>query len=141
MWSVLKENQSGWGKIEDRPGHYFGNLEVQQFLNLNGRDFMVRWKQLSMDGCLEAFEKKCIAIWSAPDFCGWVKNEAAALQIVPHPWELEEEGRRTPLFHIRQFESRPVSERIESRRSIRRELHLSDRIDFKAILENPQNLF
>jgi hypothetical protein len=90
-----------------------------------------------MDGCLEAFEKKGITIWSATEFCGWVNNEAAALQIVRHRWEVEEEGRRTPLFCIRQFESRPVSERIESRRSIRREFHLSDRMDFKAILENP----
>lgn len=49
-------------------GYYFGQNITKQFLHNNNLEEIIRAHQLSHDGYIEHHEKKCLTVFSAPNY-------------------------------------------------------------------------
>lgn len=62
-------------------GWLFGHRVVQEFQELNDIKLIVRAHQLVKEGYTWHFNKSLVTVWSAPNYCYKMNNEAAILKI------------------------------------------------------------
>jgi diadenosine tetraphosphatase ApaH/serine/threonine PP2A family protein phosphatase len=137
VWSIPKEGQKEFAQIEGRHGYYFGEAVFAKFLKENGLSYIIRSKQLCMNGCSQLFNGKCITVWSAPNFCGWIQNAASVVQMITQTSQFDQKvGDEVP-FIINTFKARPESERIEQNRPPFQDVHSLDHIYIKHLPKMP----
>ncbi|KAJ1842008.1 phosphoprotein phosphatase PP4 catalytic subunit, partial [Coemansia sp. RSA 486] len=68
LWSD-PEDISGWGLSPRGAGYLFGGDVVRSFLHTNSLDLIARAHQLVMEGYKHMFDKTCVTVWSAPNYC------------------------------------------------------------------------
>jgi len=81
----------------------FGGDVVAHFLWLNGLDAVMRGHQLCMEGYQTLFDKQCVTVWSAPNYCYRCGNTASILELGADEW------------HFNRFDAVPDHERSSSR--------------------------
>lgn len=62
-------------------GHLFGEDVVKEFNYKNNLEVVYRAHQLIMDGYRQMFSNLLVIIWSAPNYCYRLNNNAAILEI------------------------------------------------------------
>lgn len=69
-------------ELNDRgAGYVYGCGAVDEFLHKNKLEYLVRSHQLVKEGYKEFFDKKCISIWSAPNYMYSGKNKGCIMHI------------------------------------------------------------
>lgn len=138
VWSIPKENIDDFKPIENRHGVFFGENQVNKFLTDNGLSCMIRSKQLCMNGNTPLFNNKCITVWSAPNFCGWIQNAASVVQMTAQTSQFgQKSGSSQQTYTINTFKARPESERIEQNRPPFQDVHSLDHIYIKHLPKLP----
>jgi diadenosine tetraphosphatase ApaH/serine/threonine PP2A family protein phosphatase len=138
VWSIPKEGTKDFTQIEGRNGYYFGEAQFEKFMRENGLTYMVRSKQLCMNGHTTMFKQNCITVWSAPNFCGWIQNAASVVQMVSQTSQFEQKGGSAQApFVINTFKARPDSERIAQNRAPFQDVHSLDHIYIKHLPKMP----
>jgi len=99
LWSDPEEIE-GWGLSPRGAGYLFGSNIVHQFCHTNHLDWISRAHQLVMEGFKYMFDKQCVTVWSAPNYCYRCGNVAAIQEIDEH---------RNSTFKI--FEAAPQQQR------------------------------
>ncbi|KAJ2375492.1 phosphoprotein phosphatase PP4 catalytic subunit, partial [Coemansia sp. RSA 2603] len=79
LWSD-PEDIAGWGLSPRGAGYLFGGDVVRAFLHANGLELVARAHQLVMEGYKHMFDKTCVTVWSAPNYCYRCGNVAAILE-------------------------------------------------------------
>ncbi|OHT02684.1 Ser/Thr protein phosphatase [Tritrichomonas foetus] len=138
VWSIPKEGIKDFTPIEGRHGFFFGESQVDKFLKENGLSCIIRSKQLCMNGHTCLFDKKCITVWSAPNFCGWIQNAASVVQMVAQTSQFgQKSGNSQQTYFINTFKAKPESERIEQNRPQFQDVHSLDHIYIKHLPKLP----
>jgi diadenosine tetraphosphatase ApaH/serine/threonine PP2A family protein phosphatase len=139
VWSIPKDGVlRDFTQIEGRHGFYFGETQFDKFIKDNGLQYIIRSKQLCMNGHSTLFGGKCITVWSAPNFCGWIQNAASVVQMVSQTSQFDQKtGRGQEPFTIITFKARPDSERIEQNRPPFQDVHSLDHIYIKHLPKMP----
>jgi diadenosine tetraphosphatase ApaH/serine/threonine PP2A family protein phosphatase len=88
----------------------FGATAVDEWLRANNVKVMVRSRQLCDEGHRAQFEGQVHTIWSAPNFLGWVGNNATVFVILDRFGEKGKKG-----WSVRRVLERPDGERIAQR--------------------------
>ncbi|KAK8888711.1 hypothetical protein M9Y10_033445 [Tritrichomonas musculus] len=134
VWSIPKEGIKDYTKIEQRHGYYFGESNVDQFLKENGLTCIIHSKQLCMNGFTSMFNKKCITIWSAPNFCGWIQNAASVVQMFSQTSQFgQKSDDSSQPFFINTFKAKPEFERCDQNRPQFQDVHSLDHIYIKHL--------
>ena len=134
VWSIPKEGITSIQKIDGRHGYYFSEKDVEKFLKDNGLTCIIRSKQLCMNGHTTTFKGKCITVWSAPDFCGWIQNAASVVQMVAQTSQFGPKPNATQVTYIlNTFKARPESQRLEPNRPPFHDVHSLDHIYIKHL--------
>jgi serine/threonine-protein phosphatase 6 catalytic subunit len=81
MWSDPEDDIEDWKPSSRMAGWLFGSKVVQEFQHLNEVKLIVRAHQLVQEGYKWHFNKKLVTVWSAPNYCYKMNNEAAILKI------------------------------------------------------------
>ena len=81
LWSDPDPQASDWKPSPRGAGHVFGESNVTKFNHTNGIDLICRAHQLVNEGYRYSFDNKLVTVWSAPNYCYRVTNEAAILVI------------------------------------------------------------
>ena len=137
VWSLPKDGINGTQPIETKHGVYFGENILNNFFKENGLTCMIRSKNLCMNGNMTNFNGKCITIWSAPNFNGWIQNAASVVQMIAPTSQFgQKAGSQTNLM-INTFKARPESERIERNRPPFQDVHSLDHIYIKHLPKYP----
>ena len=94
LWSDPEEELTGWGSNPRGCGYIFGGDIVakvrddividDQFTKENNLDLISRSHQLVMEGYKYMFDKKLVAVWSAPNYCYRCENIASILSLDDH---------------------------------------------------------
>jgi diadenosine tetraphosphatase ApaH/serine/threonine PP2A family protein phosphatase len=137
VWAIPKEGISGIQQIEGRHGCYFGEDVLTQFFKENGLTCMIRSKQLCMNGYTYGLNGKCITVWSAPNFNGWIQNAASVVQMIAPTSQFGQKSGTQTNFIVNTFKARPESERIERNRPPFQDVHSLDHIYIKHLPKNP----
>jgi diadenosine tetraphosphatase ApaH/serine/threonine PP2A family protein phosphatase len=138
VWSIPKEGQKEYAPIEGRHGYYFGEAQFERFLKDNGLKYIIRSKQLCMNGHSPLFNGTCITVWSAPNFCGWIQNAASAVQMIGQPSHFDQKGGGgPPPFILNTYNARPNSARIPQKRPPIQDVHSLDHIYIKHLPKMP----
>lgn len=134
VWSIPKKDAKDFSPIEGHHGYYFGETQVKSFLKENGLSHIIHSKELCMNGNNQLFDNKCITIWSAPNFCGWVQNAASVVQMISQTSQFEQKSSEQPITYIiNTFKAKPESERIEPKPSQFQDVHSLDHIYIKHL--------
>lgn len=137
VWSIPKEGMTGTKPIEGHHGVFFGDDVLEKFFKENGLTCMIRSKQLCMNGNTSSLNGKCITIWSAPNFNGWIQNAASVVQMIAPTSQFgQKPGAQTNLM-INTYKARPESERIERNRPPFQDVHSLDHIYIKHLPKYP----
>lgn len=80
LWSD-PENKMGWGISPRGAGYIFGQDISKEFNKKNGLNFIARAHQLVMDGYFWVHDKQVVTIFSAPNYCYRVGNQASIMEI------------------------------------------------------------
>jgi diadenosine tetraphosphatase ApaH/serine/threonine PP2A family protein phosphatase len=139
--SVAKEGQKDFapleaekdvGHVKGHTGYLFGESQLDEFLRNTGLCCLIRSKQLIMNGYSRIFNGRCITIWSAPNFCGWIQNKGAVVQVVTgcrfDQEELDEQS-----FIITPFDGRPSDLRMEPNKRWHQDEELLDFLNIEGI--------
>lgn len=138
VWSIPKEGTTQFTAVEGRHGFYFGEKHVEEFLKNNGLSCIIRSKQLCMNGHTNLWGNKCITIWSAPNFCGWIQNAASVVQMVAQTTLFGQSDKSAQdTYVINTFKARPESERIQQNRPPFQDVHSLDHIYIKHLPKLP----
>ena len=138
VWSIAKEGVTGFTQKDGKPGYLFGENELNKFLKDNSLTHMIRSKQLCMNGHTQLFNGKCITIWSAPNFNGWIQNAASVVQMfTPTSQFGQKNGSNSVYFTINTFKARPDSERMPRNRPPFQDVHSLDHIYIKHLPKIP----
>jgi len=135
VWSIPKDGIKDCVPKEGRQGVFFGEDVLQKFLKENGLSYMIRSKNLQMNGHNIQFGGKCITVWSAPNFNGWIPNSASVVQMIS-PTSQFGQSKQTP-YIINTFKARPDSKRIERNRPPFQDVHSLDHIYIKHLPKIP----
>ena len=68
MWSDPEEMDT-WAMSPRGAGWLFGSKVTSEFNHINGIELIARAHQLVMDGYSYAHKKKCVTVFSAPNYC------------------------------------------------------------------------
>ena len=138
VWSIPKEGIQNFTPIDGRHGYYFGDQQVDKFLKENELSYIIRSKQLCMNGNEQLFKNRCITIWSAPNFCGWIQNTASVVQIIAQSSQFGPKGNTDqPTYIINTFKARPDSQRIQQNRPPFQDVHTLDHVYIKHLPKTP----
>mmetsp|Transcript_48418 Transcript_48418/g.105499 ORF Transcript_48418/g.105499 Transcript_48418/m.105499 type:complete len:124 (-) Transcript_48418:363-734(-) len=80
LWSD-PENKMGWGISPRGAGYIFGQDISKEFNRKNGLTLIARAHQLVMDGFLYCHDRQVITIFSAPNYCYRVGNQAGIMEV------------------------------------------------------------
>ncbi|OQR81000.1 serine/threonine-protein phosphatase PP2A [Thraustotheca clavata] len=80
VWSDPDE-RSGWGISARGAGYTFGADITEQFTRANGLSFVARAHQLVMEGYQWMHSRGVVTIFSAPNYCYRVGNQAALMEV------------------------------------------------------------
>jgi len=80
MWSD-PDDRYGWGCSPRGAGYTFGQDITEQFNHNNRLSLLVRAHQLVMDGFNWSHDKKCVTLFSAPNYCYRCANRASIMEV------------------------------------------------------------
>ncbi|CAD8105088.1 unnamed protein product [Paramecium primaurelia] len=80
LWSD-PEDIIGWGVSPRGAGYIFGGDITKEFNKTNNYDFICRAHQLVLEGYKTMFDDQLITVWSAPNYCYRVGNQASILEL------------------------------------------------------------
>ncbi|KRX18254.1 Serine/threonine-protein phosphatase PP1 [Trichinella nelsoni] len=81
LWADPEENANGFEKSPRGVGCVFGENVTIEFCNNMGIDLIVRAHQVFDQGYQFFAERRCVTVFSAPNYCNMFNNAAAALII------------------------------------------------------------
>lgn len=81
LWSDPEEDMNGWGSNPRGCGFVFGGDRVTEFNANNKLDLICRSHQMVMEGYKYMFDKKLVAVWSAPNYCYRCGNVASIMEV------------------------------------------------------------
>jgi diadenosine tetraphosphatase ApaH/serine/threonine PP2A family protein phosphatase len=81
MWSDPEEDIDSWKQNPRGAGWLFGRRAVDEFNEVNEVKIIVRAHQLVKEGYKFHFGCKLVTVWSAPNYCYRMNNEAAILKL------------------------------------------------------------
>ena len=81
MWSDPCTETDWFLESQRGAGYMYGEKAVGKFLAETGLGAVVRSHQLIMDGAREDFDKRCITVWSAPNYGYKCRNMASIMVI------------------------------------------------------------
>ncbi|ELP90160.1 protein phsophatase-2A, putative [Entamoeba invadens IP1] len=81
LWSDPEENKPyiDWEESPRGAGHTFGQQPLNDFLQVNGLNFVCRAHQLIQEGFKWMLDNKIVTVWSAPNYCYRCGNEACIM--------------------------------------------------------------
>lgn len=80
VWSdPAEDGKNGFNPSPRGAGYCWGEDVSEKFLHRNGLKTVCRAHQLVMDGYSYAHKKKCVTVFSAPNYCYRCGNQAATL--------------------------------------------------------------
>lgn len=80
LWSD-PQPQSGRAPSKRGVGVQFGPDVTENFLKLNGLDYIIRSHEVKNDGYEIGHDGKCITVFSAPNYCDTMGNRGAFITI------------------------------------------------------------
>ena len=83
LWSDpdAESDGIGWQENERGVSFTFGCDVIEQFLQINNLDIIVRAHEVVEDGYLFACKRRLVTIFSAPSYTGTMNNKGAVLQV------------------------------------------------------------
>jgi serine/threonine-protein phosphatase 2A catalytic subunit len=81
LWSDPEEGRQGFGPSPRGAGYSWGNDATDKFTHINNLKMICRAHQLVMEGYNYAHKKKCVTVFSAPNYCCRCGNQASILEI------------------------------------------------------------
>jgi serine/threonine-protein phosphatase 2A catalytic subunit len=81
LWSDPDENMEGWGPSNRGAGYMFGSDVSSKFNEINGIKMVCRAHQMVMDGYEWKHKKNVCTVFSAPNYCYRMNNQAAIFEI------------------------------------------------------------
>lgn len=108
LWSD-PDDRFGWGVSPRGAGYTFGADKSKEFNAANGLKLIARAHQLTMEGYTWCHDKNVVTIFSAPNYCYRIGNQAAIMELFensdftfirfdPAPRRAEPPVRRAPDF-------------------------------------------
>ena len=80
MWSdPADDDRKGFGPSPRGAGYYWGEDISQKFNHKNNLKLVCRAHQLNMEGYSYSHNKKCVTVFSAPNYCYRCGNAASVL--------------------------------------------------------------
>ncbi|EAX89002.1 Ser/Thr protein phosphatase, putative [Trichomonas vaginalis G3] len=84
-WSDPDDSITKYGKSKRGSGHQFGRPQVEEFIQNNNLQLIIRSHQLAMKGYEEFFMKddkpQLLTVWSAPNYCYTAGNKATFMAV------------------------------------------------------------
>ena len=81
LWSD-PSNLIDYFQISNRGmGYLFGKIAIEQFLETNSIDLLIRAHECVMNGCEYSLNNKVLTVFSASNYCGLVGNESGLIYI------------------------------------------------------------
>ncbi|KAH8331702.1 hypothetical protein KR074_010185 [Drosophila pseudoananassae] len=81
LWADLNRKDEGWGHNERGVSFTFSKQIVQNFLDANHLDIMVRAHEVVEDGYEFFADRRLVTLFSAPNYCGVMKNAGGVMSI------------------------------------------------------------
>lgn len=81
LWSDPDDQRTGWGLSPRGAGWTWGPDITEKFVHTNKLKLIARAHQLVMDGFSHVHNKKCVTIFSAPNYCYRCGNQAALMEV------------------------------------------------------------
>lgn len=84
LWSDPDDDVNDWIESNRGAGFLFGEKQVDQFNQINNFKCVLRSHQPAMNGYNYMFRGKLCTVWSAPNYCYYIGNDASILEIDEH---------------------------------------------------------
>lgn len=84
LWSDPEESKSGFGPSPRGAGFYWGEDITDKFTHTNNLKMICRAHQLIMEGYSQCHNKKCVTIFSAPNYCYRCGNQGSVMEVGEH---------------------------------------------------------
>jgi protein phosphatase len=81
MWSDPDDHVSMFGPSVRGTGFFFGQEALEEFLQTNSLELIIRAHECVNTGCQFMFNDKCITVFSASNYGGVVRNNSAVFEI------------------------------------------------------------
>ncbi|EAR82035.1 serine/threonine protein phosphatase 2A (macronuclear) [Tetrahymena thermophila SB210] len=81
LWSDPDDQRTGWGLSPRGAGWTWGHDITEKFIHQNKLKLIARAHQLVMDGYQHVHNKKCVTIFSAPNYCYRCGNQASIMEV------------------------------------------------------------
>ena len=81
LWSDPTEKIDGYGENERGVSICYGKTPIETFLTHNNLDLIVRGHLVIEDGYLFHSSKRCVTLFSAPNYCGEFDNVGATMSV------------------------------------------------------------
>jgi serine/threonine-protein phosphatase 2A catalytic subunit len=81
LWSDPEEGREGWGASQRGAGYVFGLDVSSKFNEINGIKMICRAHQMVQNGYEWKHDKNVCTVFSAPNYCYRMGNQAALLEI------------------------------------------------------------
>lgn len=81
LWADPSNDVEGWGKNERGISWTFGPKVVEEFLENNNFDVVVRAHQVVEDGFEFFADRSLVTVFSAPNYCGEFDNAGAIMSV------------------------------------------------------------
>eukprot|EP00834_Sanchytrium_tribonematis_P004103 NODE_185_length_13590_cov_0.472908.p4 type:complete len:346 gc:universal NODE_185_length_13590_cov_0.472908:4323-5360(+) len=81
LWSDPTEKLEDFGENERGVSVTFGGKSIEAFLNTNNLDLIIRGHLVIEDGYLFHSKKRCVTLFSAPNYCGEFDNVGSTMTV------------------------------------------------------------